>query len=360
MSDQIKSGLNINLGNNCSRIAFGWAKKTFPNRKNLPGQIVLKTDGAFSNLLSFKDQKIGIASDGIGTKIELAERTGIYNTLGYDLIAMVADDLITSGIVPTNISNILDVDYLDERVVDELMEGLYAAANTAGIAITGGEIAELGNRINGFGGKMHFNWCSTAIGILNPNLVSPIDGTNVKEGQIIVAIQSKGFRSNGFSMIRKIMMENFGENWHEEPYNDYLNWGEVLLTPSYIYTPLIRRLINHNTKIKGIAHITGGGIADNLNRILKLNHKGAVLDNLFEPLESMKKLQKLGNLSQEEAYLYWNMGNGMFLIIEEEDWDDLNATAKKMSYNAKRVGFVIKEKIIKLNTSEKTLTYYSN
>ena len=101
----MQSGLDIDLGNSCSRDAFNWAKTTFVNRQQKAGAAALRVDGAFANMLLFGNERIGITSDGIGTKIELAERTNIYHTLGYDLVAMTADDLATAGFEPTNISN---------------------------------------------------------------------------------------------------------------------------------------------------------------------------------------------------------------------------------------------------------------
>jgi len=174
---QKKSGVNIDLGNKSSKIAYNYAIETFQNRKGKKGAVASKSKGGFSNLLIFGKERIGIGSDGIGTKAEIAERTGIYDTLGYDLVAMVADDLAAMGFEPTNLSNVIDVDYLDPEIIDSLMKGLKDACNFAGITITGGEIAELGNRIGGFGGKMHFNWSSTAIGILPENLPDGIDGS---------------------------------------------------------------------------------------------------------------------------------------------------------------------------------------
>ena len=165
------AGYSIEEGNAASRNAYNWSKKTFANRAGKPGEPAQDLDGGFSNEIRFGTERLGISSDGIGTKIEVAERLNKYDTLGYDLIAMTADDLIAAGFVPTNLSNIIDVNHLDYDVVDQLMRGLHDAANFAQIAITGGEIAELGNRIGGWpGAKMNFNWCSTAIGILHPSL----------------------------------------------------------------------------------------------------------------------------------------------------------------------------------------------
>ena len=147
MQNRINSGIDIDLGNQCSRIAYDWAKKTFTHREPGTGNPLMSADGGFSSLMDFHGVKIGMSSDGIGTKIELAERTGIYNTIGFDLVAMVADDLAANGIETVNLSNILDVDLLDSEVVDKLMEGLYEATKFANITVTGGEIAELGGRI---------------------------------------------------------------------------------------------------------------------------------------------------------------------------------------------------------------------
>lgn len=358
MANQKKSGLDIDLGNLCSKDAFGWAKKTFPNRANKAGAAALKVDGVFSNLLQFGQQRIGIASDGIGTKIELAERTQIYHTLGFDLVAMVADDLATAGFEPTNISNIIDVNQLDREVINSLMQGLTAACDFAGMSISGGEIAELGNRIGGYGAGMHFNWCSTAIGILPENLEQPFDGTAVQANHKVIALRARGFRSNGFSLVRRIMQEAFGDNWHQEPYEGVETWGEALLTPSLIYTPLINALNQAAIPLSGIAHITGGGIADNFQRVLKANNLGAELDQLFEPLPVMERLIELGTVATKDAYLYWNMGNGMLLVAEEEQAANILALAEQKGYHAKVAGTITANKGINIHTKEGSLSYF--
>ncbi len=253
------SGLNINLGDDCSRKAYNWAKQTFGNRAGKAGMACVKVDGGFANLLDFNGVKIGISSDGIGTKIEVAERTGIYHTLGFDLMAMIVDDLAANGIEPTTLSNILDVDFLDPDIIDDLMRGLHDAANECGVAVSGGE-----NR-----GTWHTDeWVRPGgcrrpagipgIGILHPNLKKPIDGSAVQVGDAVMAFRSRGFRSNGFSLLRTIMREQFGAEWHTVKYDDAQTWGEVLLTPSRIFAPMICRLLSEGVGIKGIAHITGG------------------------------------------------------------------------------------------------------
>ncbi|NOX88282.1 MAG: phosphoribosylformylglycinamidine cyclo-ligase, partial [Calditrichaeota bacterium] len=328
MNKKQQSGVDIDLGNRCSKIAYDWAKKTFSLRPAGSGNPVAGLEGAFSNVMDYRGVKIGISSDGIGTKIELAERTGIYNTIGFDLIAMVSDDLAANGLETVNLSNILDVDFLDAAIVDQLMEGLYRAAEFARITVTGGEIAELGKRINGWGERMHFNWAATGVGIL-PEGAEVIDGSKVREGDSIISLKSRGFRSNGFSLLRKIMYEKFGDLWHHEPYSPQKNWGEALLTPSLIYTPLIADLIKSDIEIHAIAHITGGGIGDNLSRALKTSGLGAELNSLFEPPDFMLKVQELGEVPEDQAYRLWNMGNGMLLIVPPSRVDDVIAEARR-------------------------------
>lgn len=349
---QKQSGLDIDLGNQCSKNAYNWSKKTFDNRKGKTGDSTLGIEGGFANMLQFGKTRIGIASDGIGTKIELAERSRIYDTLGYDLLAMVADDLVAGGFEPTNISNIIDVNLLDYDTIDGLMKGLHDACNFAGVAISGGEIAELGNRIGGYGDGMNFNWCSTAIGVLHESLEKPIDGSSIEVGDMVISLRSRGFRSNGFSLIRRIMQQTYGDLWHIQSYDEQTTWGEKLLTPSLVFSPAIVSLLNAGFQINGIAHITGGGIADNFQRVLRKAGVAAVLDSLFPPHLVMQKLQKLGNVSMEKAYLYWNMGNGMLVVVPSSDADGALSLLKDADYEARLAGKIVEGQFVHISTDE--------
>ncbi len=385
------AGYSIEEGNAASRNAYNWSKKTFANRAGLPGEPAQDLDGGFSNEIRFGAERLGISSDGIGTKIEVAERLNQYDTLGYDLIAMTADDLIAAGFVPTNLSNIIDVNHLDYDVVDQLMRGLHDASNFAQIAITGGEIAELGNRIGGWpGAKMNFNWCSTAIGVLHPSLAQPLSGKTAQAGHAVVALRSPSFRSNGYSLARKTLTRLFGENWHDTPFETPSpspfpdgegglvassslaletsspphrggargggSWGDALLAPSLIYSPGITALLDAGLPLHGIAHITGGGVADNFQRVLK-NGLGAVLDNLFEPLPAMQRLMEIGDISLETAYLYWNMGTGMLIVTEEAAAAAVVASLQASGYDAQVAGHLTAESGVTLRVGAGELRY---
>ncbi|TGE14750.1 AIR synthase-related protein [Hymenobacter elongatus] len=382
-SSQKPAGYDIDLGNECSRNAYAWSKKTFANRAGKPGEAAQDLEGGFANEIRFGNARLGISSDGIGTKIEVAERVGRFDTLGYDLVAMTADDLIVGGFVPTNLSNIIDVNTLDYGVIDALMRGLHDACNFAEMAITGGEIAELGNRIGGWpGAKMNFNWCSTAIGSLHPSLERPLSGAAVKAGMAVVALRSPSFRSNGFSLARRTLQNLFGDNWHLAPYQEELiikneelriggdgaknqepktnnqltTWGEVLLAPSLIYSPGVARVLDAGLPLHAAAHITGGGLADNFKRVLK-NGLGAELTNLFEPLPAMQQLTELAGITPADAYLYWNMGNGMLLVTEETQAAAVAAHLQASGYEARVAGHITAEPGIVLKVGAGELRY---
>jgi len=345
-----QSGLDIDLGNQCSKNAYSWSKKTFANRSGKTGNLAIDIEGGFANMLQFGKTRIGIASDGIGTKIELAERSRIYHTLGFDLLAMVADDLAAGGFEPTNISNIIDVNLLDYDTIDALMKGLHDACNFARVAISGGEIAELGNRIGGYGDGMNFNWCSTAIGVLHESLEKPIDGTKVGLGDVVISLQSHGFRSNGFSLIRRIMQKTYGDLWHNESYDEETTWGEKLLTPSLVFSPAITKMLDAGLQLNGIAHITGGGIADNFQRVLNKTGAAAKLDNLYPPHEVIQRLQSLGNVPTDKAYLYWNMGNGMLVVLPKADASKALEVLKGANYEARIAGQIIEGQFVHILT----------
>jgi len=343
-------GVNLDLGDDCSRKALSWAEKTFANRTGKPGGLAPGLEEAFATILEFGPVRIAVTSDGIGTKIELAERTEIYDTLGFDLVAMVVDDLAAVGADPVAISNILDVDLLDAGIVDHLMKGLHDAANVAGIAVSGGEIAQLGGRIRGWGKRMHFNWCATAIGVL-PEGALCADGARAMEGDAVVSLASRGLRSNGFTLARDILRNAYGDDWHSAPLDGETSWGEALLTPSRIFAPAVRRLVECGVPIHGAAHITGGGIPGNLARVLAPNRLGAALEALFPAHAAMRRLQALGGVSEHRAYRQWNMGNGMLLVVPEAQVDSVLLVLEEAACAAQVAGCVTDRREISIGSS---------
>ena len=333
MATYEESGVNIELGDKCSSIAYQAAKATFPGRENMIGSPSVD-DGGFSGVLDMGEFYLLQNDDGVGSKIKIAEQIGKYETLGYDLIAMVADDAVCMGAETVSITNTLDVDKVNEEKIEALMHGWKNAALEHKIVIPGGEIAELGNMVNGY------LWNATAVAVVEKNKL--IRGEKIESGDKIIGLRSDGFRSNGFSLVRYILNEKFGENWASEKYNQEQTWGEVTLTPSRIYSSAIldmhgRFKAESKVNLKGVVHVTGGGIYGNLERILK--GRKADLNNLPEPHEVMTKLMEIGNVSKDEAYKTWNMGVGMILI--SNDIEQIKEICKKHSIDMQVIGSIL-------------------
>ncbi|MEK7672710.1 MAG: phosphoribosylformylglycinamidine cyclo-ligase [Patescibacteria group bacterium] len=335
------AGVNIDMGDKCSAIAYQAAKGTFPGRKGMIGEPVLD-DGGFTGTLDMGDYFLVQNDDGIGTKMIIAEKMQKYDTMGEDLLCMVVDDAVCVGAEPISVSNTFDVDKVDDKKIEALMAGLQKSALEHKVVIPGGEIAELGEMVNGY------VWNATCVGIVEKHKV--ITGQNVKVGDKIIGLKSRGFRSNGLSLVRHILKEKFGENWVNEKYDDQRTWGEVTITPSKIYCSAIMEMHgrykqNAQVELKGVVHITGGGIPGNLPRILKKSGLGANLNNLPEPHDFMKKLMEIGNVSRDEAYETWNMGVGMILI--SNDVEKIAEICKKHEIGMQVIGEVTQDSQIR-------------
>lgn len=345
------SGVDIELGDQCSKLAYEAAKGTFVGRKGMVGEPVME-EGGFTGMMDMGEFYLIQNDDGVGTKIEVAERLGKFDTLGYDLIAMVADDGVCVGAEVFSVTNTLDVPSLKSEMVEGLMSGLKKAALEQKIVVPGGELAELGDVLNGA------VWNATAVGLVEKSKV--ITGADIEEGDVVLAFKSDGIRSNGMSLARMILKEKFGDDWVNADFDGSSagserrrTWGEVILTPSKIYHRAVLNLIGgykqeRKFNIKGLVHNTGGGIKGNLPRLLKKKGLGADLTNLPQPHEFMKKLQELGNVSDEEAYKTWNMGVGMMAIVNTSDADAVVEALRNEGVEAVVAGKVTAGSDIKL------------
>jgi phosphoribosylformylglycinamidine cyclo-ligase len=336
MTTYKESGVDVELGDRCSGAAYAAAKGTFAGRAGMVGQPVTD-EGGFAGLLDMGDFYLVQNDDGVGTKIEVAEKMRKFDTLGYDLVAMVADDAVCLGAEVISVSNTLDAPKLDAGMVEGLMAGLQKAALEQKIVVPGGELAELGSALNGN------VWNATAVGIVAKDRV--ITGAGIQAGDAVIGLKSAGIRSNGMSLARMILQEAFGENWVSEKYDESRTWGEVILTPSKIYHAAVLNIIGRygekkTHSLKGIVHNTGGGIRGNLPRLLKKHGFGARLDSLIKPHEFMLKLMELGKVSKEEAYKTWNMGVGMMMVTGSEGAEDIVEAFLKQDIDAQVIGMV--------------------
>lgn len=340
MTTYKESGVNIGAGDKCSALAYEAAKKTFAGRKNMFGKPV-SLDGGFSGALDFGDFYLVQNSDGVGSKIAVAQALGKFETLGYDLLAMVADDAVCLGAETISITNTIDIEKVSAKIIKPLMEGLKKACLEQKVVIAGGEIGEMPDLIKGT------VWNADAVGIVEKKKL--ITGRGVQPGDKIIGLRNSGFRANGFSLIRHVLKKKFGEKWERKPYNASKNWGAITLMPSVIYSSALLELLGRYgqkslCEIKALAHVTGGGIPGNIIRIL--GRHGADLDEPWAPNEPMLKLQEYGQVNDEEAYRVWNMGTGMIVISNE--FSKIAAVMKKHHIEAKIMGTVSKNPGIRL------------
>lgn len=352
--------VNIKVGDDVSKMLYEAAKQTYANR---PGA-VKELHSSFSGLRAidptYKPAECFelLGSDGVGTKVELAERTRDHSSVAHDLFAMVCDDAVVRGAEPIAINTVLDVNKLDENdplvveAIHGIAEGYVAAASLAKVVILNGELAELGDRIGGYG-TFNYNWGATLLSYAHPERV--LAGDKIVPGDMLVGLAEKGFRSNGITDVRRVLGEEFGPLWHEQVVSELggASLGQLVQRPSIIYSKFISELTGGYdidkkplAEITGAAHITGGGIPSKLGRMLKPSGLGAILLSPQTPPPIMKFVQELSGMSDEEAYGKWHMGSGMILsspkpvpIIEH---------AEKWGLEAQIMGRVTQEPAIKI------------
>jgi phosphoribosylformylglycinamidine cyclo-ligase len=341
------SGVNIELGDDASKILYEAAKITWQNRKGRIGEVIeLFSD--FSGLRAIhigglpKDTYMNMGFDGVGTKAELAERRTKHDTVAFDLFAMVCDDAVVRGAEPVLLGSILDVkslgkygkSYLD--FMKQLAHGYIAAAKEANVAVVNGELAELGSRVQGYG-DFNYNWGAGIVWFARKDRL--ITGYNMTPGDTIVALREEGFRSNGLSLLRKVMKDNYGDEWHKYKHNE-ISLIDSALLPSQIYSAAVAEMFGgyegeSKAKINGIAHITGGGIPGKLGRTLKPSGLGAII-NPYQPCELMLHCQDIGHITDKEAYKTWNMGQGMLIITPEPE--KIMEVADKYNIESRNIG----------------------
>ena len=222
MTNYRDAGVDAAAGDRASKIAYFAAKKTFAGREKKFGAAV-EIDGGFSGVLDFGDFFLLQNDDGVGTKSAIADAVGKFDTLGHDLLAMVADDAVCLGAETISVTNTIDTEKVCEKKISELMSGLAVAALEQKIIISGGEIAEVGKLVRGF------LWNATAVAIVEKEKI--ILGEKILPGDKIIGLHSNIFRSNGISLVRKILADNFGEKKFTEKFDEKKNWGEIALAP---------------------------------------------------------------------------------------------------------------------------------
>ena len=279
----------------------------------------------YMNLPSGKDLLFGMCSEGVGTKIGFAEELGDWSTIGMDLLAMVLDDVARLGAKVLGVTTTLDLgEYTNvaiDRYIKDFMFGLARAAKEcAGVPILDGEFSNLGSYIKG-GRKFPLVANASAAWVVEREKL--IDGSKVKPGDKIIALPEEGFRSNGFTLLRTLLKNVWGSDWHGKLLQ--LSTGarlikDLVMVPSRIYYPIIRDLMETELRrhVTGLVHVTGGGVPGKLSRYLQQTKMSAVIDTSMDCVNPlMRFFFKEGYVSVQEAVQTWNQGMG-FLIITSE------------------------------------------
>ncbi len=327
MKSYREAGVDVELGLRASELFFRTARRSW---EYWPWRDLFHIEGQFDGACYIRPRAglpspllCGLSLDGVGTKVEIAESLGKYDTIAYDLLAMICDDCAVKGVVPVGVGTILDLSRLRGEEGDflphleELASGLLGAAREAGVAVMGGEIAELGSKVGGER-EFKFNWGGTALWFAPAEKLFRPEG--LKPGTPIVALREDGFRSNGLTLARKVFSEVLGPEWYRKPWGDSI-LGLEALRPSRIYSRFINWLngdLFDTPKVPIISalHVTGGGLIGRLNRHLKPWGLGASISRPMEIPPVIKFCQELGNIDNYEAYSTWNMGCGVLLFSE--------------------------------------------
>ncbi|HUT82515.1 MAG TPA: phosphoribosylformylglycinamidine cyclo-ligase [Candidatus Bathyarchaeia archaeon] len=323
--------------------------KTFnlnPNAKFLPAKAHY---GGIVDI-GMPDKYLVVTVDGVGSKVLIAEMLEKYDTVGIDCIAMNVNDLICVGAEPLVFVDYFAIQEPHKKMAYEIAEGLVEGAIQSRMAIIGGETATLPDIIRGHDGK-GFDLAGTAIGFVGKDQM--ILGDKIKPGDIIYGIESSGLHSNGFSLVRKVLLKN--HSIHDTI--EGINLAEELIKPTAIYVQEILEIIKE-AKIHGLANITGGAFLK-LARLLRQSKEeiGVILDSMPEPPPIFKLIQKMGNISNEEMYIALNMGIGFCIIAPETEHSKIEEICLKYGKKVHKIGFITNKKQIVLKLPGEEINY---
>ncbi len=300
-----ESGVDISLEEVTVSALISKLKETLNYRD------VITESGHFAALVKLGDRAIAMSTDGVGSKILVAEMMEKYDTVGIDCIAMVVNDILCVGAEPIAMVDYLAVEKPDPEIAEQIGEGLKEGCKQARVAMIGGETASLPEIVS------NFDLAGTGIGIVDVNNI--ITGEKIVDGDVLIGIESSGIHSNGLSLARKVFFDE--NNFKVEdtlPNNPEIAIGKELLKPTLIYVNPIIELLKSSVEVHGLAHITGGGFT-NLKRLKK--GTGYDIEKLPKPKPIFQAMHSLG-VPLEEMYRVFNMGIGFVVIIKAEDEEE--------------------------------------
>jgi len=283
--------------------------------------------GALYKLGDYKKPVLVSGTDGVGTKLKIAFETGKYDTVGIDCVAMCVNDILCHGAKPLFFLDYLACGKLDSDVSSEIIKGVADGCLQAGASLIGGETAEM----PGFYTVGEYDIAGFAVGAVEEDEI--VNGSKIEEGDTIIAISSSGPHSNGFSLIRKLFVDL------NEVYENKKIW-EHLLTPTKIYVKSIQKLME-SVKINGMAHITGGGLIENVPRTIP-EGLCANIDKKKIEIHPIFKHEYFKKVTEDELWGTFNMGVGFVVIVKKEDAEKTIGILKENGENAYEIGYISK------------------
>lgn len=301
--------------------------------------------GHFATVIQIDEgPAIAITTDGVGTKILIARMANSFESIGVDCVANNVNDLICIGADPIALLDYIAIDRIDEGVLGQIARGLARGAETAGIAIPGGEIAQIGAMLgapSGYGDGPHLDIVGTAIGLLPSRAVGEppklLDGEDVTPGDIVLGLASSGLHSNGYSLARRALFEHGHLDLTYEVPGSGKTVADALLEPTRIYVPAMRQLWSQNLSVHGLVNISGGGLLNLLRLPAKV---GFMLDELPAPPAIFKLIKEAGDIESPEMFATFNMGIGACIIVPQANASDVVSSLEETGETVYRLGRV--------------------
>ena len=303
---------------------------------------VLTDIGLFAGLFKldirkYKEPVLVSGTDGVGTKLKIAFQADKHDTVGIDLVAMCVNDILTLGAEPLFFLDYFATGKLDAERASQVIKGIVEGCRQAGCALIGGETAEM----PGFYKKNEYDLSGFAVGVVNKSDI--IHGKAINEGDVIIGVASSGLHSNGFSLVRKVLFD-IGKIKIDQYVSELgCSIAEELLKPTEIYVKAYFTL-KGKVKIKGMAHITGGGIPGNLPRILPKGKTSVIYKNSWEIHPIFQFIEKIGKITEVEMFKVFNMGIGYIFVVDAQDVKKALSLINNKGYRAYLIGEIVKGK----------------
>jgi phosphoribosylformylglycinamidine cyclo-ligase len=333
MSEAYKqAGVDIDAGNEAVERMKKHVKRTFRPE-------VLTDLGGFGALFGlditkYKKPVLVSGTDGVGTKLKLAFAMDKHDTIGVDAVAMCVNDIVVQGAEPLFFLDYLACGKVVPERIEAIVKGIADGCEQSGSALIGGETAEM----PGMYEESEYDIAGFSVGVVDADRV--IDGKSIAPGDMIIGMSSSGVHSNGFSLVRKVLLEDAGLSLHEEI--DELNGklGDVLLTPTRIYVKSCLSLLE-KVKVNGLVHITGGGFYDNIPRILPEGTAAHIEYGTWNIPPVFNLVKTKGNVSKQDMFRTFNMGIGMIAIVRENDADEALRVLAEAGEQAQIIGRIV-------------------